>query len=469
MKTLILGGGLGGLSAAYYTLKRFPKSAISLIESSNRLGGWIRSFECNNGVIFEQGPRTVRVAGPAGANTLKLVEEIGLEEQIVPITKSHPAATNRLIYVNGKLHKLPTSLKDLFVTRSPFSRPLVSLLLRDLIAPAKKVPEMDEPLYDFIHRRFGEEIAEYVIGPMVAGICAGNAKEISVNFLMRPLFEMEQQYGSIIKGLIFTMPFRRKGQLESSSLVRKAASEKWSIFSFPYGMETLTRTLGNIAREEGVDVELEAKCTEINFDSNKVSLSLEDGSQHSGDVLVSSIPAMNLANLIKHQHPQLSQLLKNIRTTTVGVVNLCFDRDLEINDAFGFLVAPKENLPILGVIYDSCCFPRVDKTVFTVMLGGYRFEEFFGEDYSKDDIFRVALNHTKQILKIEEDPVNYQVQVLKNCIPQYTVGHNTRIKAIEEYIEEHKLPLCICGASYYGVGINDVIFSAKKAVEGIYL
>ena len=80
-------------------------------------------------------------------------------------------------------------------------RPLVLSGLKDLLTP-QKVCE-DESLYDFVSRRFGHHVAQYAIDPMVRGICAGNAKEISAKaFVAGPLFELEQEYGGIFKGLL---------------------------------------------------------------------------------------------------------------------------------------------------------------------------------------------------------------------------------------------------------------------------
>lgn len=106
------------------------------------------------------------------------------------IPSSHPTAKNRMIFVNGKLHTLPSSLPQLFSTQPPFSKPLAAALLHDISAQKKTLD--DESIYSFVERRLGRELAEYAISPMICGICAGDAKQISVKFLMKSLFEWEQ-------------------------------------------------------------------------------------------------------------------------------------------------------------------------------------------------------------------------------------------------------------------------------------
>jgi oxygen-dependent protoporphyrinogen oxidase len=138
MSKVVLGGGLGGLAAAHYLTKKATNQTLTLIESSSRTGGWIKTNLQENGTVFEQGPRTIRPRGEAGSNTLELVEELNLTDQIVPLVSSHPAAQNRMIYANGSLHLLPSSLFGLFKKQEPFTRPLVLHLLNDLKAKKEK-------------------------------------------------------------------------------------------------------------------------------------------------------------------------------------------------------------------------------------------------------------------------------------------------------------------------------------------
>lgn len=98
------------------------------------------------------------------------------------------------------------------------------------------------------------------------------------------------------------------------------------------------------------------------------------------------------------------------------------------------------------------------------MMGGAWFDKYFSKDSSEEHLLSVAVNQVKDILKINDNPTDYDVAVLKDCIPQYVVGHNQRMQRIENYISAHKIPLLLCGSSYYGVGLNDVILSSKKAI-----
>ncbi|GLG94808.1 Protoporphyrinogen oxidase [Gryllus bimaculatus] len=457
----ILGGGVSGLSAAYY-LKKSSQSSIKLFEASQRVGGWIKSSRSGKGHIFENGPRTLRPRGEAGENTIEMVYELGIADKIIFIPRNHPAALNRLIYANNTLHKLPSDLLSLLITKPPFSRPLISALINDLKASRKEIG--DESIYDFTKRRFGKEIAEFAISPLICGICAGNAKEISVKFLMKNLFEAEQKHGSVFKGLLKEgLKKKKNNDVKSKNvLAEKCKQEKWSVYSFEGGMETLPLALAKEVKKQGTEIQFNAKCKEITFRSNKVFLSFSDN-DYEFDHVVSSLPAHHLASLLKEQHPQLSKELGEIPFVNVGVVNLQFPGNVLNREAFGFLVPPSQNLPILGIVFDSCCFPDQGDTVVTVMMGGHWFEKFFGKSPSSEDLLEVAVKQASSILGTPSKPESQNVSILQQCIPQYVIGHHDRIERIRSYIQTRDLPLTLCGSSYDGVGVNDAILSARKA------
>lgn len=356
--TAILGGGIAGLSAAYYCIENPKLGPFVLCEASKRFGGWIKSIKLADGAIFEKGPRTIRPAGIPGENTLQLAQDLKLNEKIYYIDSKHPAARNRLIYVNNKLHALPNTVSGLFKKQEPFDRRLVSMIWNDL--KAKKVSKEDESIYSFVERRLGKDIAEYLISPMICGICAGDAKKISVNFLLKPAFELEQKYGSLTKGTLMKFFKKDKAPKPKNSpltgLAKRSREERWSIWGLEGGLEELPLALKNhLNFKSNVTMKSETKCEEMTFKRNQVEL-LMNGKTEKFERVISSLSAKNLAPLLHRQHPQLSRELEAIPSSTVAVVNLQYSGDVLPMEAFGFLVPPSQNLPILGVIFDSCVF-----------------------------------------------------------------------------------------------------------------
>lgn len=343
MKVVILGGGIGGLSTAYY-LQKLTQHKIIVVEASNRLGGWIRSHKLPDGLILEEGPRTLRPRGEPGLNTLALVDDLKLSDKIRKIPSSHPAARNRYVYVNGQLHALPTSLKALFRKTPPFSKPLISAFFHDFKSKPKYVE--DDSIYSFVERRFGKEIADYAISPLICGICGGNARNISVNFLLSHFFQCEQKYGSIVKNYLRPWNWTRKKSVSLSDTAQKAIKEKWSAYSFYDGLESLPQTLAERIQQDGVTIHKNCLPERIDF---RKKLIYSDNGEMPFDLLVSAIPAHNLAKLLyKDYYFHLAKPLQGIAYTSIVTVNLVFHKPVLKIQGFGFLTPPSENLPILG-------------------------------------------------------------------------------------------------------------------------
>jgi oxygen-dependent protoporphyrinogen oxidase len=361
--TAILGGGISGLSAAYYCLENSKMKSIILYETSNHFGGWIKSITTPKGVIFEKGPQTIRLGNQAGQNTLELIDKLNLNSKIIPIQAIHPAYSNRLIYVNKKLHVLPNNFTSLFKIQEPFNRRLISIVWKEFRA-TKELKE-DESIYSFTKRRLGKDVADFLISPLISGICAGNAKEISVNFLMKNGFEFEQKYGSMTKGIILYLMthlfsnfkiVNSKDKELKSNLINRAKIEKWSAWSLDGGLEQLPIALRNYLNlNSNLKICKNTKCEQITFKPGLVEL-LINGKVKRCCKVISSVSAKSLAPLLQKQHPQLSREIEEIPFVTVVVVNLHYSENILPMEAFGLLVPPNENLPILGIIFNSNAF-----------------------------------------------------------------------------------------------------------------
>lgn len=257
-----------------------------------------------------------------------------------------------------------------------------------------------------------------------------------------------------------------KTRTENCELSRRSISERWSVYSLNNGLGKLPKTLSDHLKSNGIELNTNAKCENIEFISNRANVTIS-GKVYETDCLISSLPTFEIGKLVQKQHPELADDLLAIPYVDVAVVNLQFaGTGLIETPGFGFLVPPIENLPILGVIYDSCCFDMGNNTVLTVMMGGKWFRERFGNG-DENDLYDKAIKSIRELLKIQQNPHAFKVNILRRCIPQYVVGHVDRVNRIQKYIEHHEIPLKLCGAAYDGVGVNDAIYSAKVAVESI--
>lgn len=367
-----------------------------------------------------------------------------------------------LSQVDGKLHKLPNSLKAAFTTSPLFSQPLALSALRDLRAP--KVINNDESLYSFVNRRFGHEVAKYAIDPMCRGIFAGNAKELSVHCIARRLHDMEQKHGTVLLGLLKDRKNAAKldPNLQNYELVKKAKKERWSVWSVAGGLENFVQALEKSVAENNVDIWKNTQVKGMIRSTNKLVIQTEQ-KELEVDRVISCLPSNVMNSVIQPISPKLCSLLSSIPYVSVGIVNLEFPGHQVEEPGFGYLVPSSESNHVLGVIYDTCTFPQGDRTILTVMMGGYWFKKLFGNNPSLESLLDVAISEVKQSLKIEAKPTRHHVRILKDCIAQYVVGHSDVVSNARKLITDLRLSLALAGSSYDGVGVNDVIMSAKKA------
>ncbi|XP_047488368.1 protoporphyrinogen oxidase-like [Penaeus chinensis] len=463
MTVTVLGGGISGLAAAHYLRTINPSSRIVVLEASHRLGGWIDSTKHNDGVVYEGGPRTLRVVGNAGANTLALAESLGLRDKVRSVRYGEPSAKNRMIKVNGSLHKLPNSLKTALTKIPPFSKPLALSAISDL--RAKKVLSDDESLFSFVNRRFGPDVAKYAIDPLARGVFAGNARDLSVKALAKRMHEVEQKHGSVLKGFIKDRKNAEKPDpgLAKCDLVQQARKEKWAVWSLQDGLETLVKTLAESLEQDGVEIRRNTPV--LGIQGNQRHLVVQtNGEEIHTERVISCLPANHLSQVVSDLDTDLSIILSRIPFVTVAVVTLEYTGDRLNEQAFGYLVPSTEPSKVLGVIFDTCTFSQGDRTILTVMMGGYWFKQYFGESPTPESFLDVALKEVESVLKIKEAPVRHNVNILKDCIPQYIVGHSEMVINARKLIRHSKIPLVLAGNSYDGVGVNDAVMSAKKAV-----
>ncbi|KAI9007219.1 hypothetical protein BC832DRAFT_614448 [Gaertneriomyces semiglobifer] len=491
----VLGGGISGLSTAYYLSKLLPKSCSITLFEKDHIGGWIRS-ERHGGHLFELGPRTLRPSGEAGAAVLDMAYQLGLQSEIVTTSKTSPAALNRYIYQNSLLQKLPSSALEILSPFNDNTPALKGLLLSILREPFVRPSTLkDESIHSFVQRRFGKNVADNLISALVHGIYAGNAKELSVKSCMPFLWDAEKRHGSVTRGLM--APPRpadmsaRKYKITDKEVLRfiRDIQSKSSIYTFRKGMQTLPdalrHTLENSANVQIVRAEVER----ISKTDNYTVITKNSSEPTTHDRIISALPAAQLSKILSTattttssngiRNGMLNTHLASIRGVDVAVVNMAFRGThhtvLPIN-GFGYLIpATEHTTPVLGTVFDSCAVPEQDnghETRLTVMLGGHKFDAFFGtadNDVSSsstaaslyDRVKETAVHAVQHQLGVNDQPEVVNAVVHRQCIPQYRVGHNETLQNLHAELRADFPGLSVVGASYCGVSVNDCVKVAR--------
>lgn len=494
-RVAVVGGGISGLAACRFAQKRLQDSSgskrIILIEQGQRLGGWLHSLRTPEGFVFEAGPSSIRTVGSKGRATLRLVDELGLRQQVVPC--SSLAIKNRYLYTNGSLLRLPNH--PLKVLGSPLMRSAVFAFLREWTVPRSQQP--DESIHSFFTRRFSPVVADTLTDALSIGIFGGRSQSLSIKSCFPFLHEYEQKYGSIGLGMLREMLASRSGpqqKNETSKSTKNEAEEetdegylspavqemqKMKVYSFREGVETLSRALEQKIREdEHTDVLLNTAVERMDQERDgTMSLSLGHGMTVRAEKVISALPSHALAHCLRH-HPTLERDMLQIPFASLALVHLAYTEPLLPAgvEGFGYLVPAMEQQPILGVQFNSSAFPQQDPqpgcTRFTVMMRVEKGQE----NRTKDEWQAIALDSLQRHLRLPPaktaalaSPARVNVSVDLNAIPQYVVGHAALVDSIRGALQRDFPSLHLVGNSWGGVGVNDCVENAWRTVHRLQL
>jgi oxygen-dependent protoporphyrinogen oxidase len=443
MRVAILGAGISGLALGW-SLKQCYGTAISLsiYEKSQRPGGWIKSSYVD-GFLFEEGPRSCR-SRAAGAATLALIESLGMASEVV---MASAAAKQRYLYHQGRLCAIPGFLG------MPFS-PLMRGVLPALCKEWRQPPGMqdDESIYDFVSRRFTQKVAERLADPMTAGIYAGDIRQLSMRSCFPQLFQWEQQYGSVTGGMFRT----RKDVLPVTPFVEKVQRES-SIFSLRHGMESLVTALATQLKN---DLKLQTPVDSIEIKEGNIWLRTAAAGQQEFDRVFCALPASETLKLF-------GSLLKKsyiFPAASVATVGMGWKATVLDKQGFGYLVPSREKQDVLGVVFDSAVFPQQSgykqETRLTAMLGGAQRPEIAG--LAVDEIKSLVMCSLRNHLGIKQEPDVWHLNVAKEAIPQYLVGHAAAVQRLKQDIAKLSPYISLIGSAWHGVAVNDCIAEAAK-------
>ena len=448
MRWVIIGGGISGLSLAYFLLERRPSLDVIILESEKKAGGkiWtdkVDGFLCEWGVngFLDNRPKTLELAAKLFLSPLR----------------SNDNARKRYIFSNGKLNLLPES-PPAFLTSDLLSFTGRLRVIFEMFVPKWKGG--DETLAHFATRRLGREAYEKLIDPMASGIFAGDPEKMSLKSCFAKVYTLEQQHGSLIRGMI-------KLQKEAKKTGKKVgAGPGGTLTSFFGGMESfivaLTDFFGNRVRTGSEVVSIEPR-------GKSYVLFLSNGTTVETDAVVCATPAFRTSALVEGMDKSLSSLLQETYYPSIAVVCLGFRREKILHDlmGFGFLIPFREGRRILGTLWDSSIFPNrapEGYALLRTMLGGARRSDLALE--RKEKLVAVVMDELRDIMGINAQPDFARVYTHQKGIPQYFLGHEQKTEKIGELCKNHK-GFYVTGNAYGGIGVNDCIENSARLAERI--
>ncbi len=464
MKIVVVGGGIAGLSAAHRLAEsKRPGLEVTLLERADRFGGIIRTIE-HDGCLIELGPDSFLSSKPWLAD---LAGRLGVADRII-----HTASSQRRAHVvyRGRLHPLPDGFLMMAPTRI---RPMVTTSLfswtgkvrcaLDLLLPRGPAID-DESLGAFVRRRFGGEVLERVVQPLIGGIYAGDPDALSLKATIPRFLEMERRHRSVIKAMVAQ---RRAATKRQGGSPAGSGARYGELVSFDRGMETIVQALLKHLPSDAMHTRTEV--VSLQREGNSWRVASGDGREFVADGVILALPSGKSAELLHDTDSALHAELSAIPHASSAVMNLVYRRSDVPHplDCFGFVVPAVEERKIIACTFSSVKFPNralEGLVLLRAFIGGVRQQDLL--DVDDEEMLRYVRDELHDLMGIEAAPRHTMLTRYPDAMPQYLVGHARRMERIESLLEKHP-GLALAGNAYGGVGLPDCVHSGEQAAERI--
>jgi oxygen-dependent protoporphyrinogen oxidase len=454
---VIIGGGIAGLSAAYYASKlstfNLQPVDITLIESDSRWGGKIitdRAAFDDGQFIIEGGPDTFLATKPYAT---ALCKELGLGERL---HGTNPKQKNTYVLHRDKLEPLPDGLAMMIPTNVPsiLKSRLVSWVGKarmgfDFVQPAKAL-NGDESLGTFVSRRLGREAYENLIEPLMSGIYAGDGDALSLASTFPYLRDLEIKYGSLARGAL---------QMRTQSSGKSVQGSRSAFLTPTTGLAEIVEALVESLKSK-VNLRLNTRATRITQPSTW-NVELDTGETLTADELILATPAYASGSLLASLNPTLGSDLMSIPYASTATISLAYrESDLPRKlDGYGYIIPRRAGRKALACTWTSTKFPHRAPN-------GYALIRVFvgraGQDipWNENDLLALAKEELNLTLGITAKPILARVFMWDKAMPQYNLGHPETLKRIDAELEKYP-SLALAGNGYRGIGIPDCIHSTN--------
>ncbi len=468
---MIVGGGITGLTTAFSLQERATEASLplvcTLIESDRHWGGKILTQRVGD-LIIEAGPDSFLSQKPWA---LELCGKLGLADQVINTNVTDKKA---FVFSRGRLRELPEGMVVIVPSKlGPFMKsglvsfPGLARMGVDLVLPAKRGDE-DESLASFFTRRLGREAFERLVEPLMAGIYAGDATQMSVRATFPRFVEIERQHGSLIRGMLAA---RRPGGPQ-----QPGAPARTMFVTLDGGLSELVDTLIGRIKSQGTTLLQGEQATGLRPRGQAPAgqgyeVTLQSGATLPADAVVFATPAYVTADLIRSVSPAAAEPLSRIPYASTATISLAYDADA-VGPAvrgYGFVVPRVEQRHLLAATWTSRKWAHrapSSRVLVRCYLGGVGREALLQRD--DPSLVTLVRDELAQLAGIKVAPTYTAVYRWWRGMPQYHVGHEAQLRLIDAALADRR-GLFVAGAAYRGIGIPDCVRdgteTAKKLVD----
>ena len=460
---VVVGGGISGLAAAWRLSRLRHDVEITVLESAACVGGKLRVSEIE-GVSLDAGAESMLSVRPEGVG---LIREIGLGDDLVVPEDATPRLLidDRLLPLPaGLVMGVPTDLTALARSGVLSAQALARLPL-DHVMPGRDMGD-DVSFGDYVARRLGIEVVDRLVSPLLLGVYADNAVNVSMRAAAPRLFEAARKERSL---------------LAAARRVRGSGTgDRSSVFAgIRGGVGRLPIVLAERLRATGVTVHTETTVRELRRAAQGWELVVGSAAEPAivrADAVVIATPAPSAYKLLRGHSVQAEAELSEIETTSVAVVTLLYrEEDLpggDLPEGSGYLVPPSAGRSVKAATFAAHKWGWIDDQTAPRGLVPVRCSLGHAGDVEvlqRDDaeLTRLATDDLAFVNRLgRARPVASSVTRWGGGLPRYRPGHVARAELIVDAVQQ--VPgLTVCGATYDGVGIPACIARADASATWV--
>ena len=482
-KVIIIGGGAAGLGAAYKVRRAAAAGRgvdCVLLEKDDRVGGKLVTDivrDADGGEYVVDGGSDAFVSGKPAIG--RIARMVGIADEMVPAREENKKTLivkgKRLVEMpDGIMMFAPTKLVPL-ATTSLYSWPAKFRMALDLFlarkvrwAEGETAQDHDETLESFVVRRMGRESLDRLAEPLVGGVHASDPGEMSLAATFPNFLEMEQRFGSVIRGFLNE---RKKREEMRRKYPPKPGAKPWAFFNtFHRGMQELTDGMADAVGRKRIRTGVKATALERTAEGWRVGLST--GEVLEGDAVIVATEGWAAAELVRSVDSEVSALLGSIPYSSSATVPMVFRAEDAPSDLkwFGILSPIVEKRPLLAVTLSSSKWPDrapAGRVLLRGFVGGPANQHLLAE---MDDAALIETVRAQIVdllgMKPDAQPVYASVYRWNGGMPQYTLGHLDRVDEIER--RSAGIPaFALAGGAFRGVGVPNCIESGERAVTKV--
>ncbi|MFC8573775.1 protoporphyrinogen oxidase, partial [Heyndrickxia sporothermodurans] len=450
-KVVIIGGGITGLTSAFYLQNEIKQNNLpiefKLVEASRRLGGKIKTVR-KDGFVIETGPDSVLTKKESFS---KLVDKLGLQHELIEseTDKTYVISNDKLYLIpEGAVVGIPTQLSP-FILSSLFSFSGKIRAAADLIIPRLK-EKKDVSIGQFFRRRFGDEVVENLIEPLLSGIYAGDIDQLSLKAIFPQYYEVEKRYRSLIIGT------KRDKTYSNRFLTLKN------------GLESIVESMEEKLEENSIMKGIRVVNVEKSLGDQCYEVFLNNGEHLHADSVIIALPHYLLPNILPRY--DFFEPLSKVPATSVATVAMAFSEEaIRKNfDGTGFVVARNSDYTINACTWSHKKWPHSTPDG-KVLLRNYigRAGDETVVDLSDAEIEQIVFDDLNKLVELSDEPDFTIVSRWKNAMPQYTIGHEERVKALKDNIVKNLPGVIIGGSSFEGISVPDCISQGESIVKDV--